>query len=553
MLLAVLLILGLSTFDVRLAPQWCFIPAVIWSATGLLIFGKVVVAIASSRTPTPRASIRFMAPPRYRWPAAVLIAIVLAGLAVRASGLLEVSFSHDEAKMAQCSLGVLKVGFPYFQLGSFTRWLTTYELVPYPLALCSLIFGHTVFAYRLPALVFGTLTIELIGLVGYRMMGWRVGLAAAFIYAFLPVPIGWSQDGFYPSQESFFSLLTFWCFFEALRTHPLHRRYLTLTSIAFMLTYLSWEGAGFILPTLFVVIVVVRWGDFDWVKDLHLWRCFLIVSALVITQLSVRQILLVPDYLGIVYDLSEITTPALVFLSRLMFDPLYYIKAFFLAENQVLLSVLALAGLLFFRKNKALLYICTSLFTLELCYTCLLPKYAPRYDFQTTTLLVLAGTGVLIKFCDLIRHLCRRVPAWTAGLGLTAASALFITLVLAANPFVSNLYRLSSDPANPAYFGRLGVQFKPDYRDVHEYVARMVNPGDTTVSRQAHVFAFFTHKPPDYSPDAVFNARMYYDGGFAIPRYIDKSWGVTSLRSLREIEDLRADHSRVWLVVAKGL
>lgn len=45
---------------------------------------------------------------------------------------------------------------------------------------------------------------------------------------------------------------------------------------------------------------------------------------------------------------------------------------------------------------------------------------------------------------------------------------------------------------------------------------------------------------------------MYYDGGFAIPRYIDKSWGVTSLRSLREIEDLRADHSRVWLVVAKG-
>ncbi len=551
--LTALLILCLSCFDIRVAPQWCFTPAVIWLAAGFVLLGKLVVPIACSGVPAaPRAKIRTTAP-RYRYlQAAVLIAIVLTGLAVRASGLLEVSFSHDEAKMAQCSWGVLKVGYPYFQLGSFRRWLTTYELIPYPLALSSLIFGRTVFAYRLPALVFGAAVIALIGWVGYRMMDWRAGLLSALIYAFLPIPIGWAQDGFYPSQESFFSLLTFWCFFEALRTRPLNRRYVTWTSIAFMLTYLSWEGSGFILPTLFVAIVVVRWGTSDWIKDGHLWWCFLIVSALVVMQLSIRQILLVPDYLGIVYDLSEITTPGLVFLSRLIFVPFYYIKAFFLAENQVLLSALAAVALVCFRKDKALLYLCTVLFTLEFFYTCFLPRYAPRYDFQATTLLVLAGTGSFIRFYDTVRGLDRRVPAWIAGLARLSLISLLVAFVLAANPFVLKLYRLCADPDNPAYFARPGVQFKPDYRAVHTYVARELNPDDAVVSRQAHVFAFYAKRPPDYSPDAVLNARMYYDGGLGTPHYIDKSWGVPSLRSLKEIQDIRSNHAKVWLVVAKG-
>jgi 4-amino-4-deoxy-L-arabinose transferase-like glycosyltransferase len=182
-----------------------------------------------------------------------------------------VSFAHDEASMARFSEGILKSGFPCASNGSFKKWLTTYELVPYPMALSSLVFGHTVFAYRLPALLFSSLTVGVIGLAGYRIFDWRTGLISALIYAFLPSPIQWARDGFYPSQDCFFAALTFWLFYEALRGEEgLNHRYLTLSCVTFLLTYLSWEGSGFILPTLFALLIVMRWGRFEWIRDSYL-------------------------------------------------------------------------------------------------------------------------------------------------------------------------------------------------------------------------------------------------------------------------------------------
>ena len=82
------------------------------------------------------------------------------------------------------------------------------------MALSSLIVGPSVVAYRLPALIFGTVTIGLIAWAGYRMFDRRVGIVAALIYTFLPSSVAWARDGFYPSQECCFALLTYWLFYE---------------------------------------------------------------------------------------------------------------------------------------------------------------------------------------------------------------------------------------------------------------------------------------------------------------------------------------------------
>ena len=347
------------SYDIRYPYDWCFRPIVIlgivlWLSAGKLslLFGRLAPRTGAA-SPTRLEPETGLSRSRWSWQLLVLLAITAVGTIVRVSKLTSIPMGHDETIMVLLARNVLKAGYPYIQGGSYRRLLSTYELLPYPIALSIAIFGNSIFAYRLPALIFSSATIALIGYVGYRMMDWRTGILAATIWALLPIPIGWARDGFYPSQECFFALATFWLFFEAIRGKTLNHRFLTLTTVAFVLTYLTWEAGGFILPTLIIALLVLKWGDFTWMSDGHLWRCFGVVVTIVIVQLSYRQLTLTPDYLGVVKDLSELSSPSIVFFDRLVFDPFYYLNALFLAENHVALSLVAATGFLFVRRRPA--------------------------------------------------------------------------------------------------------------------------------------------------------------------------------------------------------
>jgi Dolichyl-phosphate-mannose-protein mannosyltransferase len=491
-------------------------------------------------------------PGRY-WPA-VLGAIVLVGFLVRLWGLVDVSFAHDEASMARFSEGILKLGLPTVTNGGYKKWLTTYELVPYPMALSSLILGQTVFAYRLPALIFGSLTVGLVGWVGYRIFDWRTALVSALIYAFLPSPIQWARDGFYPSQDCFFAVLTFWFFYEALRSeNGLNHRYVALSCVGFLLTYLSWEGSGFILPTLFVLLIVMTWGRFGWIRDRYLWLMAMLTSAAVVTQLCIRELLLTPNYLGVGYDLSEVSTPSPVFLNRVIFQPLYYLKGFLLSENHTVLTLLAFGALFAGRRHRGLRYVSTSVFMLEFWYTFFLPKYGPRYTFNVLPLLDLAAVGFFFQIADRIADMDHFSRA--AAVRLIQSSCvglLLIVFCLSSNPYLLKPYRLASDPTEPFYFERVGVQFKPNYRDADQYVARHFQRGDVIMTREPHVFEFYTGIRPKFSTDTLWNSRTFYDGRRDPPRYIDKWYGLPSLMSFQEILDTRMRSPTIWIIKSTG-
>jgi 4-amino-4-deoxy-L-arabinose transferase-like glycosyltransferase len=551
---SLLLFLWLLSFDVRLPRDFCFNPLVVVTAVVVFLAIKVCLFTYGSETLPKTLSINAQKADLALWWTIALVIAVLVGLCIRSYGLLDASFGHDEASMARFSRGVLKAGFPFVVNGSYTRWLTTYELVPYPLAFSSLIIGPSVLAYRLPALIFSTITIGLVGWAGYRMFDRRVGIVAALIYTFLPSSIAWARDGFYPSQECFFAVLTYWLFYEAIRDkHRLSHRYLVLSAIAFLLTYLSWEGSGFILPSLFVTIVVMRWDRLDWAKDRTLWRSAAVVAAIVIVQLCARQLLMAPNYLGIAYDLSEVSTPSPVFLERNLFHPFYYVTSFFFAENRTVLSLLALGGLCALRLNHGLRYVWILLVTLELCYSGLLPNYAPRYYFQAQPLLVLAAVGLYFHIADAVRRaepVAGPTYVWRVR---NCCTWLLLTLViLSANPYILKLYRLGADETAPLFFERVGVGFKANYRDADLYVSRHLKPGDVVITREPHVFAYYAQQPADYSTDTLLNSRIFYDGGTDRPHYIDKWYGLPSLRSFQELLDLRARHRRLWIIKSTG-
>ena len=57
------------------------------------------------------------------------------GLALRFHNLGYMSFDHDEMGLVKKSKGIYSLGFPYTINTGEVRWITTYEAVPYPLAL----------------------------------------------------------------------------------------------------------------------------------------------------------------------------------------------------------------------------------------------------------------------------------------------------------------------------------------------------------------------------------------------------------------------------------
>jgi hypothetical protein len=475
----------------------------------------------------------------------LLAALMMIGLVPRIAGMMTVPIGHDEAALALYAKGIFRLGFPNIVAGSYTRLLSTYELVPYPMALSSLL-APSLPWYRLPSLIFGTLTIGLIGWVGHRLFDWRTGIAAAAIWTFLPVAVNWAGDGFYLSQEGFFALATVWLFYEAISQRPLNPRYLRYAAAAFILTYLSWEPAGFFIVAMFAAIVVLKWGEWDWTADAHLWRCFAVVSAVVILQLCFRQFTLPADYLGFIRDLSELTAPGIVLLDRLVFDPFYYINTLFMAENHAVLTLLTLGGLLVVSRKPALLYLDVILVTLYACYTCLLDHYAPRYCVGWLPMLVLAGCGSFFTLFEMIggitqSGLDRAVKAACVGAGL-------LVMILGSNQYVLKLFRAAPDPAKPVYFDRLGVRFKADYADADRYVANHLEPGDVVITRAPHVYQFVTGRVADYSLDPRVLDRLLYDGGQNPPGYIDKWIGTRIIRGVDELADVRSRHRRVWFI-----
>jgi len=544
-LLALILLCWLLSFDVRFRSNWCYQSKFVLGFGVLLLAGHLLSFLPR---PRPKAATTDERPIRKAslwsryWKVALLTGIVLLGFSQRAHDLGAMSLDVDEMGVIQFSHGIQKRGYPFIKVGTFEREVTTYELVSYSIATARQFLGESEAACRTPSLIYSTLTIALMGIVGYRMMGWRVGLVAALIYALYPAGIFWGRNAFWPSQDQFFSLISIWCFYEAAaRPGPLRRGFLTTSTIFFCLTYLTWEGSGFLLPAFFVCMFVLRWGESEWMKDWHLWRCCVFMSFVVLIQLTHRQVASLPIFLQTGNSLSEVTTPQLVPLDLTKFNPFYYFYWMLFAENYVVMTALAALGVFFCRHDKAIRYLFVLTGFLLICYIEFLPAYAFRYSYDFQATLILLAVGVFFKLWDAVTHLDERWLKWCG------ATALLVLLFLSTNGFVLKSYRLSSNPTEPFYGERMGL-YRADARDPARFVAENIRPGDGVIVAIPHMFEYYSKLIGDYAINTMLNNKITYDGTMDVPHYIDKFRGYPVIRGIEELEDVRTRYKRLWIV-----
>jgi hypothetical protein len=551
-IVAGLVLLMLPNYDLRFPTSWSFQPKFVIGAILALLAIRLLHFWANGRTAFGlKSRIAQLRQTDFRaaLPYLLLAAIMLLGFGLRYHNLGYMSFDHDEMGLINKSKGIFKLGFPYVIYTGEVRWITTYELVPYPQALSALIFGYSEWSMRLPSCIMGTLCIGVIALMGRRLFNWRVGLFAAFVYACMPLDIRWAQNAFYPSQCQFLTMLTIWLFYEAIRVRPLHRAYLTAASVAFCLTYLSWEGTGFLLPAFFIALMVVRPGEWWWLKEFHLYRCLFVMAAVVVAQYCSRTIAGSP-YLMVGSGLSNVAGPSLFFLTP-AYTPEFYIDKLWLSENHVFFTIMIFLGLPFCWRQRGFRYVFTVLVTLWFLHTNFLAALSPRYCYYYQPLVILAGTAAAITLYDRVISLAHR--AGNATVARVAAHATGLTvmtlLFLQSNESVMKDYALSSRGDQPTLMTRMNT-YRYDYRGVAEYVKDHFRPGDRIIPGIPHVFAWYAGMAGDYSMDTLLGTKTGYSHLLAEPRFIDKFAGLPVVRNITELREVISPAHRTWVVFA---
>ena len=547
-----LLLLILPNYDHRFPVGWSFQPKFVIGAILVFLSVRLLHLFVNSRTTWGFE--RWMAQVRQTelramLPYLLLVAIMALGLVLRFHNLGYMSFDHDEMGLVTKSKGIYKLGIPYTIYAGEVRWLTTYEAVPYPLALSGLIFGYSEWSMRLPACIMGTLCIGLIALMGGRLFNWRTGLFAAFVYACMPLNIRWAQNAFYLTQCQFMSMLTIWLFYEATRVRPLHRSYLTAATVAFCAAYLSWEGSGFLLPALFIALIVVRWNEWWWLKEFHLYRCVFFMAVVVVAEYCSRTIA-GSTYLMVGSGLSNLTGPALFFLQP-AYQPMFYIDKLWLAENHVFFTIMILLGLPFCWGHRGFRYVLTVLVMLWVLHTNFLAALSPRYTYYFQPLLILAGTAAAMMLYDRVVSLAyregnstvARIAAHATGL------AVIILLFLQSNEWLMKEYSLSSKGDEPGLMTRMNT-YRYDYRGAAQYVKSHLQPGDLILPGIPHVFAYYAARPGDYFLDTLLGSKMAYNQLLTEPRFVDKFGGLPIVRNLTELQEVVYHSRRTWIVFA---
>ncbi len=577
-ILAGLLLLLLPNYDPRFPVEWSFQPIFVVGAFSALILVRLFHLLVQSWTPeVNRAGLDrmkaganwetrssqakamisrdlrlpelFEIPFRQLLPYMILILIMFLGLGLRYQGLGYMSFDHDEMGLVAKSQGIFHLGFPYTLFAGEVRWATTYEAVPYPLAFFGFLFGYSEWSMRLPACLMGTLCIGVIGLFGKRLFDWRVGLFAALVYACLPLNIRWAQNAFYLSQCQLMAMLTYWFFYEAIRTRPFNNKFLTAAAVTFGLSYLSWEGTGFLLPALFMGLLVARWGQWWWLKEFHLYRCLFFIGALVVAQYCSRMFA-GAAYLQVGSGLSNLTGPSLFFLAP-GYQPMFYVDKLLLSENHVFFTVMLLMGLPFCWKHSGFRYIVVILATLFVLHTNFLAAISPRYCYYFQPLLIMGGVAATVMLYDRVLTLARRAgDSIVARFAAHATGmALLLLLFVQSNESVLKEYQLSSTGDMPQMMSRLNT-YRYDYRGAAEFVKNHARPGDVVLPGIPHVFNYYAGYPGTYFLDTMFSSKVPYNQLLDEPRFADKFGGLPVIRNITELKEVVNRSGRAWIVFA---
>lgn len=459
------------------------------------------------------------------------------------------SLSLDESTIVVFAQSILEKGYPFVYVGSMKVQLATYEIVPYFMAPFIWLFGLTDFAIRLPAALFGLCTSYLILVTAWKWFNWGVAILAGLLYALSPWAIYWATNAFHPSQMQFFAMLTIVQAHKIITLERVEPRTYYLTAFFFLCAYLSWEGIGFLLPILLVVIVLMRWGNWDWLKNRHLWIASAIIVFAVIAQ-GVRRVLLQKSYLMVGSGRGDVSLPEFVF-TKTYYDPFFYINELFTRECHWVLTGLFIAGVFYVPRNVNLRFVYLLTIVAVFFMSNFLGYYSAHYIYYVLPIFFIAVAAVTFLLLKSAASVKLGETLISARIARRLAYCMLIAIELgSSSAFGPKLWRTYGDFSDLGRGDmRLGLS-NIDYKGLIEVLEDRYRPGDAIINFAPFTLRRYADKTGDYFLQNYTMQKLVYDPSGTRPYYIEKYAGGRTLRSKDELLDALFRHDRVWLLAA---
>ncbi len=484
--------------------------------------------------------------------------VVVLGLAfwLRARDIVAQPIHHDEVTAYAFTLGVLDHGFPGGQVDPEIPfgWCATNELTYYFNALCTPFFDDPRLVVRVPSLLFSMASLVLIAYVGWRWFNGYVGFVAAVLYALSPQIIGMATFGRYLSQVQFFTLLTMYLTFEAVRgTGPLRIGMMWAAAVSFIAMYLSWEGTGMFGMGLALAVLFHRRRHLRWVFACPQFYAAVTVVALVVVAQNAHRVMQQTQRLWYGEGISSLTIKPMWRYPFFQYD-YYLVNSAWTRDAMLPMLALAVACALtiahrwrYHLRFSLICFLANAMFM-----AAFLPVRTNRYAYHLTEIFILITAAVMVAGSEKILQIVRSdlvLPAHRWYLRTVTVAATAIGIVLSCGWFVrtSEMTRF----ANASFDVR--QLHCPDWEGPTRYLMNHLHDDDIVISIFPHSqdYMFAVHGMGDSMPrkaDYWLESRLILQAtlGDSQDLPLDRRSGAVMLYNLDQVKQLFAENKRIW-------
>ena len=469
---------------------------------------------------------------------AFLLILIAAGFLLRIYHLGTPSFWADEAISANAAAAMVNHGTPSLPSGFiYLRGI----LNTFFISLSFMIFGISEFSARLPSVIFGTIMIPLVYLMGVRAGNGKIGLIAALFITFSVVEIAWSRQARMYQQLQFFYLASLYFFHEyfndqAGKEKSERNLNLAFTILFFIGAVLSHEF-GYVLILVFISYFLIanfegikkRWMDFAVIRNII--GLFIIIVFLILFILKFMK----SNGFDLISD----------FLANNGIGRVEYIETYFnilKTEFSFFFFFAIFGAILSLRKNRMsrlLLIISFIIPFYILSYYVLLP--GTRYLYFIFPILLIFSAYFLDFLID-------RVPTYSQHkskkIGLSFIAIVIIPMLIAIG-FSQHVFMIM-----PKEDFDLGVSApQADFKKAYNYVKQNMQSNDVVIDSWPAVSLFYMGRSDYWLTSEV------YGVSFGINRFLVNNASneiyanATVIKNVYMLKELVAKNNRGWIVL----
>ncbi len=436
----------------------------------------------------------------------ILLILLIFGAFLRFYGLGEQSFWLDEAITTNAAKALIETGTPTFDSGHVynQRILNTFLI-----GLSMQFFGFNEMAARIPAVLFGLLTILIVYFFVKSISNEKLALMSGFFVTFVTLFIGWSRQARMYQQLQFFYLASLFLFYKYTETKK--PEYLILTILSTIAAIFSHEFAYLLLIIYAFYFVIIK--GIEWHKKRRL-------------KLELKPVLIAGILLAGLFFLGLNQAIEYVLQNRVNY---FWIYLNYLHNEFFVFFYLSLTGMVIALREK----IKTSLMVLAfiipfvvLSSSVLLLHF--RYLFFILPLMFVFSAYSIFYFYELLKNKFDLKIAKIFGI------IVFVLIVFASNAF-------TFVPQNEYYLDRFSPQ--PDFKKAYSFLEE--NNAQIVIDSWPAVGKHFRGKS-DY--------WIYFNiTGVKKDLLIDDSHEIyanaVALRDKKELEEFLEQDEKVWLLM----